>query len=288
MRRLPALATAALVSACTLRSGAPGLPPQAPLQVAESEFAADGVFYVANELGNSIFVYKVGGSSPLRKITQGIDQPFTVAVDRSGNLYVANQGHGNRPKGSVTVYAPGSDTPARTITKGIGQLAGMALDPAGDVFVFNSRAFDVHEYAAGATKIERTITDGIFSPRQLAVDASGYLYVANCQDCIYPTAHDTITVYRPKDEKLFSRFTPLVIRPVNSDSIPAASCSPISTADIEHLRDRTATTSCAKSSGRPARSASIASGNLYSGDSAVRQQRRQRARLSAGCENARL
>jgi sugar lactone lactonase YvrE len=203
MRRLPALATVVLVSACTLRSGAPALPPQAPLQAAVSRFAGDGLLYVANELGNSIYVYKVGGSIPLRKIRSGIDQPLTVAVDRSGNLYVANRGHGHRPKGSVTVYAPGSDTPARTITDGIQQLAGMALDPAGDLFVFNSRAFDVHEYAAGATKIERTITDGIFSPTQLAVDASGYLYVANCQECIYSTENDTITVYRPKDEKLF-------------------------------------------------------------------------------------
>ena len=203
MRRLPALATIVLVSACTMRSSAPALLPQTPLQAAVSRFAADGVLYVANELGNSIYVYKVGGSIPLRKITSGIDQPLSVAVDRSGNLYVANQGHGNRPKGSVTVYAPGSDAPARTITSGIRRLAGMAIDPAGDVFVFNSRSFDVHEYAAGATKMERTITDGIFSPTQLAVDASGYLYVSNCQECIYATEHDTITVYRPKDEKLF-------------------------------------------------------------------------------------
>ena len=92
---------------------------------------------------------------------------------------------------------------ARTISDGNQQLAGMALDPAGDVFVFNFRAYEVHEYAAGKTTIERTITDGIFSPTYLAVDASGYLYVSNCQDCIYATPHDTITVYRPKSEKLF-------------------------------------------------------------------------------------
>jgi len=203
MRRLPALATIFLVSACTMRSGAPGLPPQASPRAAAARVAADGVLYVANELGNSIYVYKAGGNTPLRKITSGIDQPLTVAVDRSGDLYVANQGHGRRPEGSVTVYAPGSDTPARTISDGIGELAGMALDAAGDVFVFNDRAYEVHEYAAGKTKIERTITDGIFSPTQLAVDASGYLYVSNCQDCIYATPHDTITVYRPKSEKLF-------------------------------------------------------------------------------------
>jgi sugar lactone lactonase YvrE len=203
MRRLPALVTVVLVSACTMRSGAPGLPPQAPLRAASSRFAADGVMYVANELSNSIYVYKVGGNTPLRKITQGVDQPLTVAVDGSGNLYVANQGHGRRPKGSVTVYAPGSEMPARTISDGIQQLAGMALDRAGDVFVFNFRAYEVDEYAAGKTKIERTITDGVFSPTYLAVDASGYLYVSNCQDCIYATPHDTITVYRPNSEKLF-------------------------------------------------------------------------------------
>ncbi|MGA8661566.1 MAG: hypothetical protein WA428_00010 [Candidatus Cybelea sp.] len=203
MRRLPALATVVLVSACTLRSGAPALPPQAPLQAAVSRFAADGVLYVANELGNSIYVYQLASNARWRKITKGIDQPLAVAVDRSGNLYVGNQGHGRLPKGSVTVYAPGSDTPARTIADGINQLAALALDPAGDVFVVNYRAYEVYEYAAGTTKIERTITDGIVSPRKLAVDASGYLYVSNCQGCIYQTKHDTITIYRPENEKLF-------------------------------------------------------------------------------------
>jgi sugar lactone lactonase YvrE len=205
MRRLPALATIVLVSACTTRSGMPALPPpsQSLLHAAASRLTADGVLYVANELGNSIYVYKVGGSIPLRKITKGIDQPLAVAVDGSGNLYVGNQGHGRLPEGSVTVYAPGSDTPARTITDGINQLAALALDPAGDVFVVNYRAYAVYEYAAGTTKIERTITDGIFSPTRLAVDASGYLYVSNCQACIYETTHDTITIYRPENEKLF-------------------------------------------------------------------------------------
>ncbi|MFZ0575714.1 MAG: hypothetical protein WAM02_13680, partial [Candidatus Cybelea sp.] len=72
MRRLPALATVVLVSACTLRSGAPALPPQAPLQAAVSRFAADGVLYVANELGNSIYVYQLASNARWRKITKGI------------------------------------------------------------------------------------------------------------------------------------------------------------------------------------------------------------------------
>ena len=97
MRRLPALATAALVSACTLRSGAPVMPRRL-VAADESEFAADGVLYVANELGNSIFVYKVGGSSPLRKITSGIDQPITVAVDRSATCTSPTRDTGTGPR----------------------------------------------------------------------------------------------------------------------------------------------------------------------------------------------
>ena len=83
MRRLPALVTVVLVSACTLRSDAPGLPPQAPLRAAAVAVRRGGMLYVANELSNSIYVYSRVRHA-VRKITKGVDQPLAVAVDGSG------------------------------------------------------------------------------------------------------------------------------------------------------------------------------------------------------------
>jgi DNA-binding beta-propeller fold protein YncE len=61
-----------------------------------------------------VTVYPAGGTKALRKITEGIDVPKAVAVDREDNVYVANAWNS-----SVTVYSPGGTKRLRTITDGV-------------------------------------------------------------------------------------------------------------------------------------------------------------------------
>jgi serine/threonine-protein kinase len=195
LRRL-ALAAALSLAACAGRLGAPPLPPQVTPQ---SVAPAAKELYVALLQGNAVYVYEPGDNSPMRKITQGINEPIALAQDAAGNLYVANGGElGHHYKGSITMYPPGSDKPALTITAGLGELNAIAVDAAGDVFAANRDAYSVYEYAAGTNKIARAITAGIVAPIALAVDSAGYLYVSNCQRCVYAAPNATLTIYSPK------------------------------------------------------------------------------------------
>jgi hypothetical protein len=80
-------------------------------------------------------------STPIRVISgtsTGLDVPIAVALDSSGNIYVANS-QGN----SVTVYGPnanGNQPPIRVISgssTGIVLPQGLAFDASGNLYVTN-------------------------------------------------------------------------------------------------------------------------------------------------------
>ncbi len=187
------------LAACSARWQAPAIPPtrSVPLQSPP----ASKVLYVANASSNEISVYETGSDRPYRKITQGLADPFALAKDRDGNLFVANGGSG--AGGWVNVYAPGAAEPMRKITRGITKRFSIAVSPSGELFVRNSGAAAIEEYAPRSKTVERKITQGIVAPTAISVDASGYLYVSNCQECLQPVLHDTLTIYTPNGAKLY-------------------------------------------------------------------------------------
>lgn len=146
-------------------------------------FDAAGNLYVANYLGGqncgnhyggSVTVYAPGGSAPVYTISasQGICNPFRLAIDSGGNLYVSNGAPGS-VQSSVTVYAPGGSTLLRTITQGVDGPWAIAVDPAGFLYVANQSsgyAGTVTIYAPGSTSLVQTISNGPQSyPEALAI-----------------------------------------------------------------------------------------------------------------------
>ncbi len=177
--------------------------------------------YVA-ELGNpstsppspaSVFVYPPLGSStgtldefPTATISgsdTGLATPYGIALDSSGNIYVADEF-----AGSVFVYAPlGSSTgplneaPTATISGGNTGLKfpyGIALDSSGSIYVVDvgnlsaspSISPSVFVYPALGSStgllnkvptatISTTKTTGLSFPQGIALDSSGKIYVAD-------------------------------------------------------------------------------------------------------------
>jgi sugar lactone lactonase YvrE len=134
----------------------------------------------------SVVVFAAGSSSPTATITDGISNPRALALDGSGNLYVANVSGGSSSSssssagGSVTIYGAGSTTPALAITDGIGEPDSLAIAPNGWLYVGNvagsssssssSSGGDVQVYLPGHASARYTITRGIDVPVALGIN----------------------------------------------------------------------------------------------------------------------
>lgn len=117
-------------------------------------------------------------------ITSGVENPTTLALDGSGDLYVGDSTSSNQ--GDVSVYAPKSVTPLRTLSGITGVPKGLVADAAGRLFV-------VAQYRSGCCELEGT--GEIYAPggtqpvhplkglsgfaHSPVLDNLGNLYVAN-------------------------------------------------------------------------------------------------------------
>jgi sugar lactone lactonase YvrE len=113
-----------------------------------------------------------------------LGSPVQVALDGSGNIFVADLGNWN-----VVKVAPGGGTAAVINTGAItlGPVAGVALDGAGNLFISDTNNNQIVVVTPGGVASVLTINgltpDGsgriLFAPGQLCCDAAGSLYIAD-------------------------------------------------------------------------------------------------------------
>jgi sugar lactone lactonase YvrE len=135
-------------------------------------------------------------------ITNGIADPWSLAFDATGDLYVGNQ-NGTNPTGFVTEYAPGSTSPLRTINNLGGTPRALAIDTSNNVFVIGNAKAGCCNFAGfgsvygstGNKKLWKLAGIGSF-PGRPAFDAEGNLYVPN-----FETFPGDVTVYPPGAKK---------------------------------------------------------------------------------------
>jgi hypothetical protein len=131
------------------------------------------------------------------EITKGIENPTTLTVDASGNLYVANSTTSNQ--GDVSVYARKSVRPQRILSGLTGVPHGLATNAAGSLFVlaqYRSGCCQLDGtgavYAAGATKPRHHLGGLSGFAHSPVLDKFGNLYVANFD--VFP---GWVSVYAP-------------------------------------------------------------------------------------------
>lgn len=131
----------------------------------------------------------------------GLNVPWGVALDSSGNIYVTNAS-GN----SVTEYAAGANgnvSPLATISGSNTQLnmpSGIALDAGNNIYVSNYSSQTVEVFAAGANgnaMPSRTISGSntkLDVPTGLTINGRGNIYVASLGDHATPYS---VNVFAP-------------------------------------------------------------------------------------------
>jgi sugar lactone lactonase YvrE len=142
-------------------------------------------------------------------ITAGLATPVGVAVDASGNVWIANSF-----SNSVAAYVPGTSTPIAgdTITAGLSLPEDLAFDASGHLWVANHNGNNVTAYTVSPTPVQitaDTITAGLTTPAAVAFDASGILWVGN-------QVSTTINAYAPGTNSVI---TADMISPVVNNNI---------------------------------------------------------------------
>jgi streptogramin lyase len=115
-------------------------------------------------------------SGAVLTLGSGFRSTLGVAVDRSGNVFVADY-FGNTVK---EIVAAGGYTTVKTVGSGFGGPRGVAVDASGNLFVADSGNNAVKEFvAAGGYTTVNTLGGGFNFPTGVAVDASGNVFVAD-------------------------------------------------------------------------------------------------------------
>ncbi len=105
--------------------------------------------------------------------TTGLNYPFGLTVDNSGNVFLAD-----RDDNAIKEWNASTQTLSPILTAGLNHPRGVAVDGAGLLYIANSDAGAVTKYNP-ATQQSSAILSGLDYPWATALDAMGNVYVAN-------------------------------------------------------------------------------------------------------------
>ncbi len=137
-----------------------------------SERVGAETLYVSNGSTSNIVAIDSGGHGAVFA-SAGVDQPFGLAFDDSGNLYVANNG-----TFTILKFTPAGVGTTFATNELNNPISGMAFDAAGNLYASGNGNGDILKYAPDGT---RTVfaSIGPIGPTGLAFDKAGNLYVAD-------------------------------------------------------------------------------------------------------------
>ncbi len=155
-------------------------------------FDSSGNLYVANTYGGdnengSIEKFTTNGTPSLFASDPGdgsvLNNPYDLAFDKTGNLYVVNATGDTNGYGSVEKFKSSSSYSSFISDPGDGSLlnspVGLAFDGAGNLSVVNSGfSQNVKKFNTNAV-VTGIILASLSTPQGLALDSAGNLYVAN-------------------------------------------------------------------------------------------------------------
>ncbi|MDD2789857.1 MAG: SMP-30/gluconolactonase/LRE family protein [Sulfurimonas sp.] len=105
-------------------------------------------------------------------LVSGLSGPFGVAVDSSGNLYIADT-YANSIKKRDT-----NGNVTTLVDSGLSYPHGVAVDSSGNIYIADSFNNVIKKRDTNGV-VTTLINSGLFSPRVVSVDSSGNLYIAD-------------------------------------------------------------------------------------------------------------
>jgi hypothetical protein len=148
--------------------------------------------FVADNTTSQIVIYPadVHNPQPIGSISSGVYEPYDLAVDQKGTLYVQN---GNN---TITEYRRGQKSVSKTLTEPCGpSYTATSLTVGSDGTVYAGNSAEVFEFAGGSTEPTKTLVvpDDAFS---LAIDSKNDLFVS----WSVPFNNDSVVKFKPSSK----------------------------------------------------------------------------------------
>jgi DNA-binding beta-propeller fold protein YncE len=106
-------------------------------------------------------------------VSSGLLDPEGVAVDSTGNVYIADTGNQ-----AIKKWTAANNT-VTTLALGLSQPRGVAVDGAGNVYIADQANNAIKEWMATSNTVTTLVASGLNYPWGVAVDGAGNVYMAD-------------------------------------------------------------------------------------------------------------
>ena len=117
-------------------------------------------------------------------IGSGLQFPKAVAVDGSGNVYIADTSNDRVLKVPSTDLTCATASDCTTIVSDLLFPSGVAVDGSGNVYIADGGDSVLKETPSGSSYTQSTVGSNLGSPSSVAVDGSGNVYIAGLGDSV--------------------------------------------------------------------------------------------------------
>ena len=115
------------------------------------------------------------GPGPLvTLVSAGVSAPSGVAVDGSGNVYIADT-----QNGAIEEWSAATQQVTPLVSGGLSQPLAVAVDGSGNVYIADTGNNAIKEWSPATPTNVVTLVTGLAGPSGVAVDGAGNVYFAD-------------------------------------------------------------------------------------------------------------
>jgi len=116
----------------------------------------------------------IGPGPVIALVSTGLNQPSGVAVDGSGNVYIADTNNN-----AIEEWSAPAQAVSTLISTGLNRPSGVAVDGSGNVYIADTSNGAIKEWSAATQQETMLVSTGLNQPSGVAVDGSGNVYIAD-------------------------------------------------------------------------------------------------------------
>jgi ELWxxDGT repeat protein len=116
----------------------------------------------------------IGPAPVTTLVSSGLNEPAGVAVDGSGNVYIADFDNG-----AIKEWSASTQQVTTLVSSGLNLPYGIAVDGTGHVYITDVGNNAIYEWSAATQQVTTVVSSGLQNPYGVAVDGSGNIYIAD-------------------------------------------------------------------------------------------------------------